>query len=898
MPQTITLHVNGQTHTLDVEPDTPLLYVLRDHLGLKGPKYGCGLEQCYTCKVLVDGADVPSCQLPVEQVQGLAITTIEGLGTADALHPLQEAFLEEQAAQCGYCTAGMIIAAQGLLNRTRYPSDDEIRAALDGNLCRCGVYDRVRRAIRLRIGRPVWEPVYEVRDEALPVPPASFAAPDLPGSLLQTPDLDAWIRINTDDTITVFTGKAELGQGIRTAIMQIAAEELEVAPERIRVVSADTGQTPDEGITAGSMSVEMSGNAMRYAAAEARHLLLSLAFEHLEAQTPAAQLVVDDGTITDPATGRQVTYWALMGGRRFGRPVTGQVQPKSAAEYRIIGQPEKRVDLLNKVTGGQSFVHDLTLPDMLHARVVRPPGYHARLVAVDETAVSQIPGVVAVVRDGSFLAVIAAQEAQAIHAAEALRQHARWEYTAELPTSTSIHDHLLRQPTHDALIVDGTPVDAPVPPIQAPTEAAHTLAATYQRPYHMHASLGPSAAVAHWQDDQLTVWSHTQGVYHLQAALAQVLGMDARRIRVIHTEGAGCYGHNGADDVALDAALVARATPGRPVLMKWMRADEHGWEPYGSAMVMKMQASLDAEGRVIDWNHDVWSYAHSTRPRAGTPGSDLLAARHLAQPFPPNQPRPGTGSEFGDYRNARPAYSFSRQRVVSHFAAHSPLRVSSMRSLGGYANVFAIESFMDELAHAAGADPAAFRLRHMDDERARAVIQAAADKAGWQPRQRPAGDGHGRGIAFARYKNRQCYAAVVVEVWVDTDSGQIHLERAVIAADAGQVVNPDGLSNQLEGGFVQAASWTLWEQVTHQREGITSLDWDSYPILRFSGAPVIETVILNRPGLPFLGGGEATQNPTPAAIANAVFDAVGLRLRDIPFTPERVKAALAEAADS
>ena len=315
-------------------------------------------------------------------------------------------------------------------------------------------------------------------------------------------------------------------------------------------------------------------------------------------------------------------------------------------------------------------------------------------------------------------------------------------------------------------------------------------------------------------------------------------------------------------------------------------------------MVIEMQGSLDTSGAVIDWNHDVWSYTHSTRARPGTDGSDLLAAWHLAQPFAPNPPRLVKGPQFGSHRNADPKYAFPRQRVVKHFVAHSPLRVSALRSLGAYANVFAIESFMDELALAAGADPVAFRLRHLTDERAKAVIEAAADKAGWEPRTRPSGDGQGRGVAFAQYKNRQCYAAVVIDLEVDRDSGEIHLKRAVIAADAGQVVNPDGLSNQLEGGLVQAASWTLYEQVTFDAAGITSLDWDTYPILHFTNAPVIETVILNRPGMPFMGSGEATQNPTPAAIANAIFDAVGVRLREIPFTPERVRAALGGHQDS
>ena len=366
--------------------------------------------------------------------------------------------------------------------------------------------------------------------------------------------------------------------------------------------------------------------------------------------------------------------------------------------------------------------------------------------------------------------------------------------------------------------------------------------------------------------------------------------MDASKIRVIHNEGAGCYGHNGADDVALDAALVARENPGRPILLKWMRSDEHRWEPYGSAMVLKMQASLDENGTIIDWNHDIYSYGHSTRPSPDGETSGLLASWHLAEPFPRQQPRVIAGYHFGSHRNADPFYDYANKRVVRHEIEDSPLRVSAMRSLGAYANVFAIESFMDELAHEAKIDPLQFRLNHLQDERAKAVLEAVAQKAGWNSQSNEYGQGWG--IAFARYKNVQCYAAIVAKVRVDIETGVIQLEKIIIAADAGQVVNPDGLSNQLEGGAVQAASWTLYEQVTYNSKAITSVDWETYPIMNFTQAPIVETVILNRPELPFLGSGEATQNPTPAAIANAVFDAIGVRLRQIPFTPEKVKALM------
>ena len=894
MLQEITLKVNGHIHRVEVEPDTPLLYVLRNDLGLKGAKFACGLEQCGACKIIIDGQAVPSCRISVRSVQGREITTLEGLGTPDNLHPLQEAFIEEHAVQCGFCVSGMIISAKALLDRNPHPTDAEIQSEMTDNLCRCGVYDRLLRAIKRGAGLPVKTPSYredlkfepDVKSETQPPEKTD----ELPGSLMWTPDLDSWIRVNTDGTITVFTGKAELGQDLRTSVAMIGAEELDVSLDRIRVQMADTAQTPNEGYTAGSMSLETSGTAIRQAAAEARQILLLLAQEELEA--PMESLRVVDGTITAPDIGRSVTYWELFGGKRFDRRVEGIGLPKLPGEYNIVGRSAGRLDLLAKVTGETVFVHDLDLPGMAHGRVVRPPDYQARLVSVDEEAVSEMPGLIKIVRDGSFLAVIAEREEQAVRAMEALRKSADWETDIALPDQESLFDLLLNQPDQAFLVVDGTPGDDPIPPIKPPAGAVHTLEATYCRPYHAHASLGPSAAVAQLIDGKLTVWSHSQGVYPLRAAIANVLGMPQDAIRAIHMDGPGCYGHNGADDAALDAALLARAVPGRPVSLKWMRADENTWEPYGPAAVVQMQASLNNDGEVIDWNHDVYGYTYSGRPHPAGDTSLLLASWHLAEPFEAPQSRPGKAHQSGIHRNADPKYVFPRRRVVKHYLPDSPLRTSALRGLGSYANVFAIESFMDELAYAAGVDPIEFRLRHLNDDRARAVIEAVAEKAGWSADERPEGDGRGRGVAFAQYKNRQSYVAVIVDLSVNQASGQISLEKAFIAADSGQIVNPEAVSSQLEGVFIQASSWTLREQVSFDQHGITSVDWHSYPILRFHDAPEIEIALLNQPGRPYLGIGEGAQGPVPAAIANAVFDAAGIRLRQIPFTPARVKTAL------
>ena len=884
----LTLHVNGQTVHLQVSPETPLLYVLRNDLGLKGPKVGCQQEQCGACKVLVDGQAVPSCKLPVGHVVGLPVVTGEGLKKGDALHPLQEAFIETQAIQCGYCASGMIIAAQGLLNRVRYPTDDEIRSALADNLCRCGIYDRVRRAIRLYIGRPDERPGYEVHDAPGAAPEPGFPH-DLPRILQAYPSVDDWLRIDKEDTITIFTGKVEYGQGIETALAQIAADELSVALERVRVVTADTAQTPDEGMTTGSMSLETSGAALRWAAAAARHHLLILAFEELEAAGPEA-LVVRDGTVSDPAGGRSTTYWQLAGGRRLGVEIAGAIHPQPPTAHTVVGAPAKRLDLPAKVAGEPVFVHDITLPGMVHGRVVRPPQPGARLRSVDTAPVEQMPGVLAVIRDGSFLGVVARREEQAIAAAEQLRHAAVW-VEAPLPPPALAYAALYDQPPASFPVVSGAAVEGALPPPPPLPPAAQTLSATYERPYQMHASLGPSAAVALFRDGRLTLWIHSQGVYPQRANIAHVLGLDEDDVHVIYRHGSGCYGHNGADDAALDAALLARSLPGRPLSLKWTRADEHGWEPYAPPMRIGLQAGLDPAGQIVDWRQDIWSPAHFGRSRTGEGISGLLASWHLEKPFAPPPSLPELGLHSAAHRNADPLYTFPR-RVVKHQLPRSLFRVSSLRSLGAFANVFAIESFMDELAHAAGDDPIAFRLRHLADDRARAVLEAAAARAGWQPGHAAGGQGRGRGVAFAQYKNRQTYAAVIATVRVDRQTGQVQFEHAVIAADAGLVVNPDGLANQLEGGFVQAASMALYEAVQWDETGITSLDWESYPILHFSNAPVVETVMLNRPDQPPLGAGEAATGPAPAAIANAIFAATGLRLRTLPLQP-----ALQQAMD-
>ncbi len=706
---------------------------------------------------------------------------------------------------------------------------------------------------------------------------AENAPRKLPGSLNTNRRLDRWLRINRDGTVSVFPGKVEIGQGILTALSQIVAEELDVGLERVRLAPTDTSYSPDEGMTSGSQSITDGGAALRYAAAEARDLLMQKAASQLGVSLE--QLTVTDGTITARG-GSSVTYWDIATEDLLKREATGDVPPKPAAQHSVIGAAVPRRDIPSKVSGSPSYVHDLDLPGMLHGRVARPPSYGAKLTALDEAEVRAMPGVVAVVRDGSFVGVVAEREDQAIRALNRMKRIARWEERGGLPESTDPR-FLLKETTEDEVISEKSDK-------AAAARVARTLEAEYTRPYIAHATIGPSCALATCDDGRYTIWTHSQGVYPLRHDLSKVLKIEPERITIIHTDGAGCYGHNGADDVALDAVLLARAVPGKPVRVQWMREDEFTWEPYGPTMVVKLKASLDADGNIVDWVEDIWSNSHSTRPGAAK-GVNLIAAWHLSQPHEPSPPRNPPLPGGGSHRNAIPIYEFPNQRVTNHLVKRMPLRVSALRALGATANVFAIESFMDELAAAAGADPIEFRLRHLKDPRARAALESVAAKAGWKKGEK--GDGaRGRGVGFARYKNGAAYVAAIVEVEIGNEIG---VKRAWVAIDAGLVINPDGLINQTEGGLTQTVSWVLKEAIQFDRERVLTQTWLDYPILTFEEIPQVKVSVINRPDLPPLGAGEGAQGPTAAAVANAVFNAIGARLRDMPFTRDKVISALA-----
>jgi CO/xanthine dehydrogenase Mo-binding subunit len=708
-------------------------------------------------------------------------------------------------------------------------------------------------------------------------------------SLDNSPNVDEWVSVNTDGRITAYTGKVDIGQRISTALALVVAEELDVDYDRIDVERTLTGRDPNEGMTSGSNSMEQSANALRAAGATARHFMLAKAAEELGVDV--STLEVGDGLITSRETNGSTTYGDLMGGKAFGIEVNLEAELKHPADYTQVGTQVVPRGLEDIVTGKAQYVHDMNIPGMLHARVVRPPHYHASLKSIDEGRVARLEETgVTVIRDGSFIAVTHEDEYQAIKARDRMAAAINWDLADGLP-SQDLYEALTSNARDSKLLIDGIPQEAPIPNLgEPPIEATATLSARFEKPYIMHGSIGPSAAMALSENRQLKIWCHSQGIYPLRASTAEVFEMDPEDVIIEHVLGSGCYGHNGADDVAFDAALIARAIPGKPILLKWTREDEHAWEPYGSAMVMELRGSLDSSGNIIDWSHDTYSDTHNMRPAPGPnklgPGR-LLATRYMESAIPPAPPQQSGGAHNGKHRNQDPLYTFPNRRIVKHMVEGLPLRVSALRALGAYGNVFALESFIDEMAEEAGVNPVEFRLRNLEDERAKAVVKAAADLLYAGPELK---DGVGRGIAFAQYKNCKAYAAVGIELEV-TEDAEIKLLRAVTAADAGHVVDPNGIVMQLEGGVLQAASWTLYEEVIYDAGGVTSRDWDTYPILRFDNVPEMESVVMDRPGDPFLGAGEGTSAPTVAAIANAIYNATGLRLRRLPFTADAIKQA-------
>jgi nicotinate dehydrogenase subunit B len=707
--------------------------------------------------------------------------------------------------------------------------------------------------------------------KAPPSPPAT----KLPVSLAANPMLSSWLRFSAEGHVMVSPGKVEIGQGIVTALAQIAADELDIHIGQVHMVRASTAGSPNEGVTSGSLSVQHSGRAIRHVCAEVRQLFLAAASERLGVDVDA--LDIRDGTISGPGNA-QTSYWELSQDVSLDRDATPNARPKPSAQRALAGNSVQRVDLPDKVFARPRFIQDTALPGMLHGRVLRPEVSGAKLTGMDEAGARAIADVTAVVRDGNFAGVVSVSEAGAEAALRALRKAAVWSSGDPLPDEDQLAEWLKAQPA-ESVVIDRRIASQNL-------RKSRTIRRQYTRPYIAHGSIAPSCAMAQWTGDRVHVWTHSQGVYFLRNDLALVLKLPIENIIVEHMEGAGCYGHNAADDVALDAVLLAKAAGDRPVRVLWSRADEMSQAPFGAAMAIEIEAGLDAQGEIIDWRHSVWGNGHTARPGRATEPA-LLAATEISNPFPryvsTNPPQANGG---GSDRNSIPLYDFPSWQIDCHRLLTMPIRTSALRTLGAQGNVFAIESFLDELAAERGEDPVDFRLRHLSDFRAKDVIRAVASRANWKPAKQ---NGVGHGLGFARYKNTGAYCAVVAEIEGAED---IIVKRLIIAVDVGEAINPDGVVNQIEGGAIQATSWVLKERVRFDRHRITSNTWTDYPILRFSEVPEVQVEIMKRPEMEPLGAGEAAHGPVTAAIANAVFDALEVRVRHLPITRDNLIAAM------
>ncbi len=699
----------------------------------------------------------------------------------------------------------------------------------------------------------------------------------LAGRVLDVKEVDAFLSVNGDGTVTVFCGKVDLGQGLRVAIPQIAAEELGIGIDKIKYVEGDTALTPDQGRTSGSNGIQRGGVQIRQAAATARKALIELAAQRLNMK--ADDLVAADGEVRPKAGGAGIRFADLIGGRRFDLKLDPKAPLKDPASYTIVGKSLTRPDVPAKCNGSHVYMHDFTVPRMLHGRIIRPPAIGAKLTSVDESSVKDLAGV-KVVRIKDFLAIAAEDEWTAVRAARALR--AQWTAGSGLPAQDRLVETLRADPdsTLETLVSKGTP-GGPRP------QGAKTVAASYFWPMQSHASIGPSCAIADVSADAATIWTASQGTHGNRNSFARFLGLPREKVRLIYLEGSGCYGMNGHEDAAADAAILSRAL-GRPVRVQWSREDEHGWDPKGPPQLLDISGAIGSDGRILDWRTEMWI----PRTTRGLPNIPLLApeAAGLDDVRGLNA---GLISQNGD-----PPYAANSVQVVVHWLKDAPLRPAPIRSPGKPANCFAVESFVDELAAAARLDPVEFRLRGLNDSRGIEVLKRTAALMKWQARPSPGADvnaaiARGRGISYVHYKHNEAYVAIGMEVAVERASGRIKVERIVCAHDCGQIINPDGVRAQVEGNILQTLSRVLMEEVKFDSSRVMNVDWSSYPILTFSETPKLEIDLIDRPTLPPLGAGEAACTPVGAALANAVFDATGVRLRSVPFTPERFKRVLA-----
>jgi nicotinate dehydrogenase subunit B len=716
--------------------------------------------------------------------------------------------------------------------------------------------------------------------------------------------LDSWLSVGADGIITAYTGKCDFGQGIFTAQTQLVAEELCVPIARVKLIQCDTSITPDQGSTSGSQSTPTNFNSenLALAAATAREALLGLAAEKLD--EPTDQLTLKDGVITGK-TGRRVRYEELVGGKHFHVPLSTTAKRRSAAQWTVLGKPVPSLDLVALMTGQFEFLHHVRVPGMLHGRVVRPPEMGATVAHVDEQSVRNIPGLRQVVVRENFVGVVAETQYQAVLAARQLV--VRWNPGPELPSQKSFFDHLQKQLSHDVLSVDSQDVETRL------AAANSVIRARYTYPYQMHGSVGASCAVADVKPGSATVWSATQSAYPTRSIVAKLLNMPPDNVRVIYVRGSGCYGLNGADAVSFDAAILSQAV-GKPVRLQFSRQDEMMWENFGSACVVEHRAGLASDGRIAVWDRENWVASLGNRPGYDQPGNVIsgMLLGYEPEPLKPGPAKPPSG-KLRNQSNTVPSYfagcigdscggggTVRSERVLTH-TVRSPFFTGPLRSPLRIQNTFANECFMDELCAHAKADPVAFRLRHLEDSRTIGVIKAAAHAANWQARSSPkatiprSGVVSGRGIACVAYEGGNGYAALVAQVDVDLETGTVHPRLFVIGLDCGPISNPDGLRNQIEGGILQGMSRALVEEVTWDNRRVTSDDWTTYNSLHLDyEMPTVKSVFVTPADVPATGAGETAITVTPAAIGNAIFDATGARLRHLPFTPERVKAAMFE----
>lgn len=707
-----------------------------------------------------------------------------------------------------------------------------------------------------------------------PLAAAAETAMAAPAKTVALDQVDGFVAIDAKGHVTVYSGKVDLGTGVFTALTQIAAEELSVPFERVTLVQGDTALTPDQGNTWGSLTIQAGGMQIRQACATAREALLGQAAQKLGAQR--GEVTVKDGVVTAKSSGKSVTYGQLVGGKRFELKVDAKAPHKPASEYTLVGKSVNRLDIPGKVTGKFTYMQDFKRPGMLHARVVRPAGMRAELLSVDDAAAKKIPGYVATVRKGNFVAAVARNEWAAIQGGAAIK--ADWSKWEGLPEKSRLWEHV-----RNTKVVSDEVFQNVGDAGKAMPTGARQISATYEFAVHTHASIGPSCAVADFRGGKLTVWSASQATHMLRRQLAKMLALKADDIRCLYVEGSGCYGRNGHEDAAADAALIAKEI-GKPVRVQWSRADEQVWSPKGPPTLLEHRAALDAAGKVVAWESGVYI---PNRPK----GFEVTLVAAELSGLPKDTAFPGN-----IHQSLAVPYTFPNIKATAHWLAETPFKPSWIRTPGRMQNTYANESFMDECAAAAGADPVEYRLANLKDARGAECINRCATIAKWAPRGKTPRDkgeiAHGRGFSYVKYELVRTYVAVVADVSVNRRTGRVKVDRFHVAHDCGQIINPDGLRNQIEGNVIQTTSRTLIEDLAWDRSTVTGLDWMTYPILRFPDVPSVHTDLIDRPTEQPWGAGEPTAAVVPSAIANAIYDAIGVRLRSVPFTPDKVLAGL------